>query len=132
MYASAVQHDFRQPSGLRKKYLDSINTRIIRQPVVPIEFLNLDTIVNSYISGPEIEWNPSYTTFQSRVEMLFKLQFPRPQTLPPGFPETIHAPWAWDGPDFQNDQDYIFQLKKQDVAEIEDALKHFKSKHSRV
>jgi hypothetical protein len=133
MRTSPMQHDFRQPSGLRKKYLDSSNIRIIRQPrIAPIEFLNLDTVINSYVSGPEIQWNPSYAAFQSRVEMLSKLQFPRPQSVPSGFPETVNAPWVWVGSDFQTDEDYVFQLEKKDTEEIEVALRYFKSKPSRL
>lgn len=131
MQASALQFEFRQPSGLRKKYLDSSNARVIRQPkIAPFDFLNLDAVIKSYVSGPEIQWNPSYATFQSRIDMLSKLQFSRPQSVPPAFPEIVQAPWVWDGGDFENTQEYIFQLERRDIEEIEDALGYFKSKPS--
>lgn len=60
--------------------------------------------------------------------MLSKLQFPRPQSVPSGFPETIKAPWAWDGSEYQQCEEYILQLEKNDIEEIEGALKHFKGK----
>ncbi|RDI78681.1 hypothetical protein Vi05172_g11250 [Venturia inaequalis] len=124
---TAMRHNAHQPNGLRKMYLERSNTLLIRQPrIAPIEFLNLDTVINSYISGPEIEWNPSFATFQSRVEMLSKLRLPRPQSLPSGLPEAIQAPWAWDGSEYQHCEDYVLQLEKGDIQEIESALKHFK------
>lgn len=122
-----MRQDAHQSSGLRKMYLERSSTRIIRQPrIAHVKFLNLDTVINTYISGPEIEWNPSFATFQSRVEMLSKLQLPRPQSVPSGFPEKIEAPWAWDGAEHQQCGDYVLQLEKSDIGEIENALKHFK------
>jgi hypothetical protein len=128
--AHFAQHDFRQLSGLRKKYLDSSSTRIVRQPRISHVERNLDTVINCYVSRPKIEWNPSYSTYQSRVEMLSKLQFSRLQSVPPGFPKLVEAPWVWDGSDYRNEQDYVFQLEEKDIEEIETAVKHFKSRSS--
>lgn len=126
---TAMRHSCHPSSGLRKMYLEKSNTRIVRHPrIAPIDFLNLDTVINSYISGPEIEWNPSFSTFQSRVELLSKLHLPRPQSLPPGFPETIQAPWAWNGSEYRHCENYVLQLGKSDIEEIESALNRFKGK----
>jgi len=129
-HAHFPQHDFGQPSGLRKKYLESSHTRIVRQLALSRVKFNLDTVISSHIPGPEIQWDPSYATYQSRVEMLSQLQFPRPQAVPTGFPKVVDAPWVWEGSTFRNDQDYILQLNEKDLQEIDEAVNYFKSKLS--
>jgi hypothetical protein len=48
-------------------------------------------------------------------------------SLPASFPEHIQSALAWVGSQYANSADYILMLRSEDIAEIEDALKHFKS-----
>jgi hypothetical protein len=79
------------------------------------------------IKRPDIEWHPSYETYQARVAALAKTAQNRPQTLPDGFPEQVSSPRAWTGSDFSNPEKYLVHLSREDVDEIEAALEFFKA-----
>lgn len=49
-------------------------------------------------------------------------------TLPKGFPATLDTKLSWVGNDFQDPQTYVYQLTQADLAEISEAISHFKSK----
>lgn len=115
-------------SGLRKRYLEAA----AQAPPVPRRKLlipsNLDsTVTSSVIPGPDIEWNPSYATYQRRVGRLAASELNRPTCLPEGFPHKIEKPWAWTGSDFADASRYVVQLQETDILEIELALAFFKS-----
>lgn len=49
-------------------------------------------------------------------------------TLPQGFPAQLNHPLAWVGNDFRgtdNDEDYIYRLTEQDLAELDAAVQSF-------
>lgn len=46
--------------------------------------------------------------------------------LPAGFPAVLDSNLAWIGADFKNAESYTYQLTDADIAEIDDAVKHFK------
>ncbi|CAK7208173.1 hypothetical protein SBRCBS47491_000002 [Sporothrix bragantina] len=48
------------------------------------------------------------------------------QALPKGFPAKLDTKLAWVGNDFKGPQDYVYQLTSTDLAEISQALTHFK------
>ncbi|KAH8891471.1 Clavaminate synthase-like protein [Thozetella sp. PMI_491] len=47
-------------------------------------------------------------------------------TLPAGFPTKLDAKLAWSGADFSDESDYVIRLLDSDIAEIDDAVAHFK------
>jgi len=47
--------------------------------------------------------------------------------LPAGWPAAIHKPMAWVGSDFASENEYVSALSPSDIAELEEALVHFKS-----
>ncbi|KAI1327877.1 hypothetical protein F5Y16DRAFT_370578 [Xylariaceae sp. FL0255] len=49
-------------------------------------------------------------------------------SLPQGFPAKMEGPMAWDGPDYEDQPDlYTNVLSKDDLAEIHEAISHFKA-----
>ncbi|TLD28697.1 hypothetical protein PspLS_03782 [Pyricularia sp. CBS 133598] len=47
--------------------------------------------------------------------------------LPAGFPAVLDSKLAWIGADFKNAESYTYQLTDANIAEIDDAVEHFKS-----
>jgi hypothetical protein len=118
-------------TGLRKKFLDHQEilaspyvAHLEREAALP---LNLDSVVEAVVEpGPEIQWMPSWETFQRRVEALKALDLKRPNYVPEGFPDKIIEPWVWSGEDFEGEDEYVVTFSQEDVLEIENALAHFK------
>lgn len=79
------------------------------------------------IPRPDISWFPDRKVFLNRVEAL-KLLYPdRPTTVPAGWPTQLNMARAWSGSDFSDDgKEYIVQFDQADLAEIDEALVHFK------
>jgi hypothetical protein len=48
-------------------------------------------------------------------------------SLPADFPTHISSKLAWVGSQFTDSTEYVEMLNKEDILEIEDALRHFKS-----
>lgn len=80
------------------------------------------------VPRPNIEWIPSMKTFQDRVAHLQALYPNRRTTVPYGWPARVDTARAWTGSDFNSDDDFVLHLGPEDIAEIEVALSHFKSK----
>lgn len=47
-------------------------------------------------------------------------------TLPPGFPQQLRSKLVWDGNDLAESYDWNYHLTRDDLAEIDSALQHFK------
>lgn len=50
--------------------------------------------------------------------------------LPKGFPAKLDTKLAWVGSDFKDSESYVYQLTQADLAEISQAITHFKGKSS--
>ncbi|AEO63019.1 uncharacterized protein THITE_2141213 [Thermothielavioides terrestris NRRL 8126] len=85
--------------GLNRSYLkvDSDNLNIEHD--IPVEA----------VKRPDIEWHPSYETYQAR-----------------GFPDQISSPRVWTGSDFADPVKFLVHLSAEDVEEIKAALAFFK------
>ncbi|KAF2203003.1 Clavaminate synthase-like protein [Delitschia confertaspora ATCC 74209] len=115
-------------SGLHKRYLEAASVA----PSVPRRKLlipsTLDrTVTSSVIPGPDIQWNPSYSTYQERIRRLATLYPSRPAYLPKGYSQTVEKPWVWTGSRFSDESSYVVQLQRSDILEIETALAFFKN-----
>ena len=77
---------------------------------------------------PDIEWLPSYDTYERRVERLAALKPGRPNKVPEGWPTTIDAARDWTGSEFADSSKYVVELSKENILEIENALSHFKGR----
>jgi hypothetical protein len=126
----AVPLDPASATGLRKKYLEQENplsqyvAHLEREAALP---LNLDSVVEAAVElGPDIQWMPSYETYQARVAALNGLGIERQKRVPDRFPDKVIEPWVWSGEDFESEDEYVVRLDDEDVTEIENALADFK------
>jgi hypothetical protein len=78
---------------------------------------------------PDIQWVPSFQTYTERVERLNHMCLERSTTVPNGWPTKLDAPRVWSGSDFKDQEKYITKLDKDDILEIESALKYYKGMH---
>jgi hypothetical protein len=113
--------------GLRRSYLQDAPSRSLedgghRGPSIDSPIKPVDPV-----KRPNIDWYPSFSVYQERVARLAELAADRPSTVPEGFPEEIKGPRVWTGSDFDDPDKYLIRLSKTDLAEIKDALEHFKS-----
>ncbi|KAK3376488.1 hypothetical protein B0T24DRAFT_592157 [Lasiosphaeria ovina] len=91
---------------------------------VDIGWTSLSTRYSSFPS-PDIEWDPSLDTYLERVKRLASLGEALPRTLPLGFPASISSPRAWKGSEFEDGSKYIYELSKDDLDEIDAAIRTF-------
>lgn len=51
--------------------------------------------------------------------------------IPDGFPTQLSGPMTWENKDYgKRPEEYISQLDRDDIEQIEDALRHFKGESS--
>ncbi|OCK79232.1 Clavaminate synthase-like protein [Lepidopterella palustris CBS 459.81] len=126
-HAGMVHHINTAPVGLRKKYLDGEKGGAPPKPRREFTPSNhLDSVLSSVvIPGPDIEWNPSFETYQARVEALSKTNSSRPKTVPEAWPQVVDAPWAWSTKDFEDESKFIVFLNEEEIAEVNRALDFF-------
>ncbi|KAM3435178.1 hypothetical protein NHJ13734_005663 [Beauveria thailandica] len=75
---------------------------------------------------PDIAYAPNWDTYQARAKRRLdggKLV----KTLPDGFPAKLQSDLVWDGATVSDKYQWWYRLSESDVAEIDSALKHFKS-----
>jgi hypothetical protein len=116
--------------GLRRTYLESGVPQVLAKPTEVHELMDAKAPQSpessAAIDTPDIEWHPSYHTFQNRVNRLSAHRDSRPTTLPAEFPDAIHAPRVWTGSDLRKIESFVIQLTGTDILEIENALNYFK------
>lgn len=74
--------------------------------------------------GAKIDWVPSWTVYRERVARRLKQGLPA-AALPQEFPKHVAGPACWSAADV-NPIELVRTLSEAQVAEIEDALAHFK------
>lgn len=110
-----------QLSGLRKRFVEDGIAKA----------LSIDSVLG-VLPGPDIQWHPSFETYQRRVDALSALRLDRPQAVPEGFPDKVEGPRAWSGADFANEDGFVLQLSEANVFEVERGLSYFKSTRAPV
>lgn len=130
----AVPADGSNVVGLRKRYLDNASSKAcscLNDATERWTVRGSGHGAEKHHLGPDIEWDPSYGTFVQRVATLSKLDIPRPNAVPAGFPASVDKPWVWSGSDLK-ESDYLILLSADDIVEIETALSHFKGPSTEV
>lgn len=77
------------------------------------------------LNQPDIQYHPDYEKYQARSRLRQKTES-LPTTLPPGFPEQLDSPLAWNGREIEKRTDWIVELTDAQLDEIDRALRHFK------
>jgi hypothetical protein len=74
-----------------------------------------------------IGWQPDYETYLAREAARLRVGG-LSASLPDGFPRTMKGDLVWSGIHNIETAQYTFQLQDFQVAEVEQALKHFKGR----
>jgi hypothetical protein len=126
---ASLGNHYNPPSGLRGRYLSQEQHTTPYQAALRRDAallpLNLDSVVQTADEGPDIQWHPSYETYQRRVAALAACGLERETKLPEEYPECVSEPWAWSGGGLGEER-YVLCLEEEDVGEIEQALAYFK------
>ncbi|KAE9963103.1 hypothetical protein BLS_009689 [Venturia inaequalis] len=76
---------------------------------------------------PDIAYAPDFAKYQARTKKRLASENLHEQTLPAGFPTKLEGDFVWDGDSIQGTYEWVHELTDTEIAEIEDALQHFKS-----
>jgi hypothetical protein len=75
---------------------------------------------------PDIEYHPNLEKYLQRKSHRLAENPDLPNTaLPPGFPEQVDDPIVWEGKDWFSEDQWVYQLRDNELNEISDALHHF-------
>ncbi|KAF9522696.1 hypothetical protein CPB83DRAFT_864089 [Crepidotus variabilis] len=75
---------------------------------------------------PDIEYHPDRVKWEARTARRLKEDPSLPKTaLPEGFPAQLDSPLVWEGKDWKDEKEWVYELTGEDVKEVDDALKHF-------
>lgn len=74
---------------------------------------------------PDISYAPDYDKYQARAARRVQSE-KLPTTLPEGFPEQLRGDLVWEGNTLADTYDWTYVLNEEQLAEIDQAVKHFK------
>jgi hypothetical protein len=75
---------------------------------------------------PDIGYTPDHDKYLARVQKNLQSSV-LTKTLPPGFPAELKSDLVWDNTDIAERYNWTYELTESDLAEIKEALNHFKS-----
>lgn len=78
---------------------------------------------------PDISYAPDYEKYQARAARRIQSEN-LPSNLPEGFPEQLKGDLVWEGSTLAETYDWTYVLKEDQLAEIDEAVKHFKCQFS--
>ncbi|KAG5646882.1 hypothetical protein DXG03_001958 [Asterophora parasitica] len=76
---------------------------------------------------PDIQYAPDEDKYKARTARRLAEDPSLPSTpLPEGFPKKLESPLVWEGSDFKDEEEWVYNLTPEHLKEIDDALKHFR------
>ncbi|RDB25525.1 hypothetical protein Hypma_006210 [Hypsizygus marmoreus] len=76
---------------------------------------------------PDIEYHPHEDQWKARTAKRLAEDPSLPNTpLPEGFPKSLDSPLVWQGSDWKEEKEWVYELNADQLKEIDDALKHFR------
>ncbi|KAJ6500652.1 hypothetical protein C8R45DRAFT_820180 [Mycena sanguinolenta] len=80
------------------------------------------------VGQPDILYHPDEAKFRARTARRLAEDPTLPQRpLPAGFPPSVDGPIVWEGKDWTDESQWVFNLTDEHLAEIDSALAHFES-----
>ncbi|KAJ6497163.1 hypothetical protein C8R47DRAFT_972802 [Mycena vitilis] len=77
---------------------------------------------------PDISYHPDEAKFRARTARRLAENPSLPQKpLPAGFPPSVEGPIVWEGKDWTDESQWVYNLTQDHLAEIDRALAHFES-----
>lgn len=82
---------------------------------------------------PDIQYAPDIEKWHQRTAKRLREENDRLQkTLPEGFPAQLQGSLVWEGKTVGQSYDWTYVLNEEQLAEIDDAVRHFKCKSEAV
>jgi hypothetical protein len=79
------------------------------------------------LKQPDIEYHPDRVKWQVRTARRLEADPTAPATaLPDGFPNKLDSPLVWEGKDWKDEKEWMYELKASEIKEIDDAVKRFR------
>lgn len=78
---------------------------------------------------PDIQYAPDYAKYQARGARRVQTE-ELPTSVPEGFPDQLEGKMVWEGETLADTYDWTYVLKEDQLAEIDEAVKHFKCKQT--
>ncbi|KAF9533569.1 hypothetical protein CPB83DRAFT_757892 [Crepidotus variabilis] len=90
----------------------------------------MPTSISEFKSIPNLEYHPDYTNYILRRDQRLAEDPTLPQTaLPLGYPKKVGGPIVWEGSDWKNEAQWVYQLSEEELKEIDDGLHYFKRRN---
>ncbi|KAK6498347.1 hypothetical protein TWF481_010938 [Arthrobotrys musiformis] len=76
---------------------------------------------------PDIEYHPNPAKYHTRTQLRLNADPNLPnKPLPSGFPARVEGPIVWEGKDWTDEKQWVYELSLAELKEIEDAVEYFK------
>ncbi|KAG6855850.1 hypothetical protein H0H87_010002 [Tephrocybe sp. NHM501043] len=86
-----------------------------------------NTTASASAQQPDIQYHPNEAKWKARTARRLAENPSLPQTpLPEGFPAKVDSPLVWQGSDWKDEKEWVYELNADQLKEIDDALKHFR------
>lgn len=86
------------------------------------------TMTEGIPKQPDISYHPDEAKYRARsVRRLAENPDLLNVPLPDGFPGRVDGPIVWEGADWTNEDQWVYNLSTTELEEIDTALAHFKS-----
>ena len=80
---------------------------------------------------PDISYHPNAEQYKARTaRRLAENPSLANSTLPEGFPQKVESPLVWEGKDFKDEKEWVYELNPGQLVEIDDAVKHFRCEYA--
>lgn len=80
---------------------------------------------------PDIQYAPDVDKWRARTETRLRNE-KLESSLPPGYPQKLESDLVWEGETLKESYDWVYELKEDELDEIEKALSHFKCKSTNL
>lgn len=78
---------------------------------------------------PDITYQPDREKWQARTaRRLAENPSLLSSALPEGFPKKLDSPLVWEGKDWTDEKQWVYELDADELKELDDAARHFHSK----
>lgn len=86
---------------------------------------SMATALTERPTAPSLAYDPDFEAYEQRKQRrLAEEQLPK--DLPAGFPAQFETPSTWKGDQWNDESRFVYVFSKEDLADIDQALAHFK------
>ncbi|KAF9465454.1 taurine catabolism dioxygenase TauD [Collybia nuda] len=86
------------------------------------------SVAQQVVGHPDITYHPDREKWYARTARRLAENPSLPSTpLPAGFPTKLDSPLVWEGKDWHDEKQWVYELNTNELKEIDDAVRHFHS-----